>query len=220
MQTHGSVIHTMQAVWVVFHRFIGTWNNSSHQFRNLPFFFVFFYTELFTVWMDSCVCGQHGELWQKTFTERTSSGVEILFASLMTLDGKFQKRLVACAHIMNCTKCLCFINVGWKAEVKSKRGHILYFITHTGLENHSWLWKKNTIMDKNGLLKSSHCRLIVCGVNKQTLHIRATVASLSRTINVIWREQLKRGKGKGVCIILYLLSVWSVTHGVSIRVDQ
>lgn len=55
------------------------------------------------------------------------------------------------------------------------------------------LWK-GIIMERNGLPKSSHSRAIVCGVNKQTLHSRATVASLSRSISVIWREQLKRGK--------------------------
>lgn len=54
--------------------------------------------------------------------------------------------------------------------------------------------KENIIMDKNGLVRTSQASLIVCGVNKQALHIRATVASLGTSINVIWRERLKGRK--------------------------
>lgn len=48
--------------------------------------------------------------------------------------------------------------------------------------------RENIITGKNGLLMGSHSTVVVCGVNKQKLRLRAAVLSLRGTISVMWRE--------------------------------
>lgn len=47
---------------------------------------------------------------------------------------------------------------------------------------------ENIITDKNGLLMGSHSTVVVRGVNKQKLRLRAAAVSLRGTVSVMWRE--------------------------------
>lgn len=48
--------------------------------------------------------------------------------------------------------------------------------------------RENIITDKNGLLMGSHSTVVVRGVNKQKLRLRAAAVSLRGTVSVMWRE--------------------------------